>query len=399
MFEKIVLRRSDRGPALTVGELAEALLFYQNVHLVLDYATLNSFLHSIGSTRLLALLSRPNVSAVYCEESLATQTNRYGVSEAHTFTAFTFLGSQESGHLTNRRKRLEFIFERHGHDKKSSRKLVERFQQLVPMRKLTDDYFLPGGIVKAATSDLHDASFVHEAIRRVTVNTDGAPTALGDFKFELLHADGKFYVFTDLDLDGINAVRRSFNPPLENVSVPHLLNEILMARADTALAAHYGGDFYTSKLSSQIVRLRYSELMRRAGINSEELQQFHEIALPNCPTIREAIDSGERSFDEFLGLLNKSQRFRDWIQGVNPDEKVVRAYLTDVTAEGWIQKLPSKTLRYVLGTVIGAVNPIAGLGLSALDSFLLEKIVGGWRPSHFVENQLKPFLSESEHRD
>ena len=40
MFEKIILRRSDKGPGLTAGELAEALLFYQNVHIVLDFSSL-----------------------------------------------------------------------------------------------------------------------------------------------------------------------------------------------------------------------------------------------------------------------------------------------------------------------------------------------------------------------
>lgn len=396
MFEKIVLRRSETGPALTAGDLAEALLFYQNVHLVLDFGTLGSFLSGIGSERLLHVLARKNVSSVYCEESLATHTQRYGASEAHNFVAFTFFGSKESGHLTSRRKRLEEIFSRHGHDKRASRKLAERFLKLVPVRKLSDDFFLPGGIVKAATTDLHDPSFVHEAIRRIVVNTDGAPTTLKDFKFELLHTDSQFFVFTDLNIDGINAVRRSFNPPEDNVTVAHFLNEILMARADIALAAHYGGDFYTSKVSSQIVRLRYGELLTRAGISSTELQQFHEIVLPESPTVREAIDSGERSFDEFLQLLDKSQHFRDWIQGIHPDEKVVRAYLTEVTAEGWIQKLPSKTLRYVLGIAVDVVSPIAALGLSALDTFLLEKIVGGWRPSHFVENHLKRFLTTPE---
>ena len=169
------------------------------------------------------------------------------------------------------------------------------------------------------------------------------------------------------------------HPPAGELSPAHLLNEILMARADTALSAHYGGEFYTSALSSRIIRLRHHELLKRAGINANELKEFQEIALPDTPTIREVIDSGEKSFDEFLSILDKSQRFRDWIQTVNPDEKLVHAYMRDVTAEGWITKLPSKTLRYVLGSIVGAVSPVIGLGLSAVDSLLIEKLLGGWR--------------------
>ena len=47
MFEKIVLKRSIDGPPISLGELAEALLFYQNVHLVLDHSTLSHLIESI----------------------------------------------------------------------------------------------------------------------------------------------------------------------------------------------------------------------------------------------------------------------------------------------------------------------------------------------------------------
>lgn len=42
MFEKIVLRRSEDGLSPTVGDLAEALLFYRHVHLMLDRGSLGS---------------------------------------------------------------------------------------------------------------------------------------------------------------------------------------------------------------------------------------------------------------------------------------------------------------------------------------------------------------------
>lgn len=84
------------------------------------------------------------------------------------------------------------------------------------------------------------------------------------------------------------------------------------------------------------------------------------------------------------------------MQGVNPDEKLVQAYLRDVTAGGWISRLPIKTLRYLVCAVVGVFSPPAGLVLSAADSLVLQKILGGWRPSHFVQRQLKPFVDKPE---
>jgi glucuronate isomerase len=61
-----------------------------------------------------------------------------------------------------------------------------------------------------------------------------------------------------------------------------------------------------------------------------------------------------------------------------------------------INKLPSKSLRYIIGATIGAIEPLTGHTVSVADSFLLEKVLGGWRPSHFVERTLKPFIENEE---
>jgi hypothetical protein len=95
-------------------------------------------------------------------------------------------------------------------------------------------------------------------------------------------------------------------------------------------------------------------------------------------------------------LLDKSQRFRDWIQTVNPDDNLVRDYFKEVTAEGWIAKLPAKIVRYIVASAVGLGSPAAGLSLAAADSFLLDKIFAGWRPNHFVDRKLKPFLKPKD---
>jgi len=399
MFEKIVLRRSQSGPALTVGELAEALLFYQNVHLVLDYPTLSSLVDRISMRGLLSLLSRPNVSAIYCEETLGTHTEQVGAVQRHRFVAFTLAGDQKAGQLTSRKKRLEFILERKGHSRREARRLVERFRERVPIRMLTNDYFLPGGVTRAASEDLLDAKFVHEAIRRVLSHTEGIESTLGRFTFEVISAQPHFLIETNIDFEALNARRKSRYPGLDPVTPAHLINELLMARADTALASHYGGEFYTSALTSEVIRLRYAELLKRIGIESNELRELKEIVISGSPSVREVIDRGERSFDEFLALLEKSQRFRDWIQSVNPDEKLVQAYFKDVTAEGWIAKLPVKALRYILGSVLSLARPLEGLVLSAVDALFLEKLLRGWRPNHFIETRLKPFVNTENRGD
>src|SRR6202022_4244047 len=156
--------------------------------------------------------------------------------------------------------------------------------------------------------------------------------------------------------------------------VGNLLNGILTARADISLAAFYGGDFRTSAAVSEIVQIRHAELLRRTGINADEISQFHSVELSNYPTIRNVINSKGRSFDEFLSLLDKSDKFRKMVHRVEPDAKLVTEYVSEVTKDGWISSVDAKTVRYLIVAAVTFKNETAGFAAAWADLFLTEKI-------------------------
>jgi hypothetical protein len=227
----------------------------------------------------------------------------------------------------------------------------------------------------------------------------------------ILHADDRYFnsdeslsieflrsptgvcAFTDIDFGKINAHRSAKVPPQEAVTMANLLTTILEARADLAMASHYSGDFMTSEVASSLIRLRYAELLQSAKEHADAQQEFVDVILPDAPSLAECIDSGERSFDEFLQLLSSARRFKNWITSVNVDENLVAAYIKAITSEGQVQGIKGKTLRYALTTGAGFANPVAGVLTSLADTFLVEKILGGWRPNHFVAKKLDPFVS------
>src|ERR1700736_1047678 len=127
MFEKIVLRRSDTGVALTLGEVAEALLFYEKVHLVLDQGSLRSLIDSLGTQELLALLARKRLSAFYAEDMLTARHDTIGGTQYHSFASFVLSGRSGEQPRKGRKARLELILEKSGHSPHEARKLAERF--------------------------------------------------------------------------------------------------------------------------------------------------------------------------------------------------------------------------------------------------------------------------------
>ena len=392
MFEHIVLRRSESGQPISAGHIAEGLLYYQKAHVFIDHGTLFKLIQQIGTGGLLTLLRRSELSAVYCEEILGTHTESVGVSQYHNYVAMTVSGNQSVGALKTPQERLKFRLEHQGIQETEASRFSKAFLDLVPIRKLSGDHFLHGGITHAAKRDLLDVEYARQAFRSAIAVTPGGYAVGDDFKFEIINSDLGILVFTNIDMESINRRRAQAMPAVEPLTIAHVLTNMLDASADLTLASFYGGDFVTSAVTSSIIQTRHIELLRRSNLNVDSRRQFMEVVLPDSPSLAEVIDSGERSFDDFLSLLDRAARFKDWLKTVNPDEGLVRTYMRDVSSRGWIQSLPAKSLRYVLTTALGATNPVTGVVSGFVDNFLVDKICSGWRPNHFVSGKLSPFV-------
>jgi hypothetical protein len=251
MFEKIVLRRSETGPGLTLGDIAEALLFYEKVHVVLDVWSLKSLVDSLGTRELLALLARKRITAFYAEDMLLTQNEVVGSLQYHWFDSGAISGKPGDERPRNGRKgRLAMMLEINGHAPREARNLAERLLAHVRMNRLSSDYFVTGGIPQAAMADLADADYVRAAIRRVLQDTIGFEEFADDLRFEVILVSPKFLVRTNIDFELGNARRKVLDSKLEAVSESNLLGGLVDARADTTLASYYGGDFHTSAVNS-----------------------------------------------------------------------------------------------------------------------------------------------------
>jgi hypothetical protein len=124
----------------------------------------------------------------------------------------------------------------------------------------------------------------------------------------------------------------------------------------------------------------------------------------NGKSIREAINDGSRSFSDLIEVVVKARKFREWLDGEPDDADLLEAYYREVTRDSWIDQLPGKTVKWaifgaastalaVAGIPVGA-SALAGLGLSAFDDFVVDKILKGWRPDQFIQGSIVPFVSE-----
>ncbi|MGJ7494706.1 hypothetical protein ACSFA8_06510 [Variovorax sp. RT4R15] len=393
MFESIVLRNSEEVGNVTWGAIAEALLFYQNTRIVIGHGTLVSLAKTGSISDVVALVKEGRLQAVHCEETLGTITNTHGASQAHSFSTFTLVGHGDD-RGKNRAERIEIGLRQNGIDGRRAKAEAKAFVGAVPQKSFTSDDFVKGGITSAALADAKDVAMLKGLLRAGLAAVPGGYDAGDSLQADYVLSDLGYFLFTNIDFDGVNQRRARMTPALEPLAPAHLLNLILESRADMHLAAFYGGDFATTSSNSALVRWRQAQLLQRSDLNLQARDQFSELVLANFPSVRDVIDSGERSFPDFLRLLDKAQKFKTWLARTSPDQKLVSEYIEALNADTWADKAPVKGLRYLFSLGSGFLDPTAGVVSGAADAFLLDRLLKGWRPNHFVDDRLKPFLGK-----
>jgi len=176
----------------------------------------------------------------------------------------------------------------------------------------------------------------------------------------------------------------------------------LETRGDMHLASDLNAEIATTGIQTSLMKLKFHDIYRRTTKSSTDLFQFNDFILSKGHAISEVINNGDKNFDDFFSVLDKADKFKDWLKNIGDDKDIIREYHAAVTKGTWIDKLPSKSLRWsfftgadLLADIIatGGVGTAIGLGLSLGDEFLLDKVLKGWKPNVFVENELKKLVT------
>jgi hypothetical protein len=254
-------------------------------------------------------------------------------------------------------------------------------------------------IPKSAFADLSDNAYVRTAIAlalRTYVPTFTIPR---DFFVEIVETDDDgFVASTNLDFDFINREYHKISRDgVGDMTLPFFLNRILEVRADILLTADYMSELDTDAINSAIIQVKFEDLFKKRFKSSADICLFQEVVLENSRAISDVIDSGERTFKELLTLLERAKRFKEEFLGtVNPDKNLLAEYLKAAITDTWTEKLPTKVVRFVVfsgaGLVLDLFAPGSSASLHAIDALLIDKCLKGWRPSHFVEAQLRTFV-------
>jgi len=143
-------------------------------------------------------------------------------------------------------------------------------------------------------------------------------------------------------------------------------------------------------------RILGAKVQRYTGGNVAQESFSQLVRIEGIPDIVTAITSEEVSLSKVWQFRNTrvASEFRDWFDQVGPaDTKtLVSEYIKSLRSGGfWSRK--AKVLRFIVLQAIGAAlvpvtsgySSIVSMGISAVDSFLLDKIRLGFKPRYYVD--------------
>lgn len=400
MFENAVITRAGVERQVDLGLVAETIFFYQSVQLVLNRGSIAALATKIPANDLIELLDRPELKLSYMHPAFGVVST--GLPRVHDFGAFTFAGTQEKK-APNYQDEIAVVLERALGKNKQTKRLVKALTDRVTLHRFKETAEKEKIIPDLARADVSDDGFVQAAVIRVLQYLLPSFKPSPDFRFKLFNTGQGYAVDTTLNFTDLNKIyHQSVSPSHSSLSSEYLLAHIIDARLDTYFAAYYMAEIITAPIYSDLIQLKHFDFLLRRQANIRELGLFSDAMLNDAPSLREVINSGERNISDFLKLLDQAERFREWLRNANADAGIVRNYYRSAIEKTWADKLPTKSIRFVVATGLGiladimvptGLGTVAGVAVGAADNFYLDRLLKGWRPNQFIEGPYREFIS------
>jgi hypothetical protein len=399
MFEKVIIHRGLDKDQFDLGLLAETMLFYGDTLLLLDRGSLTSLIKKLDRDKLVTLVDEFQLKLSYHREAYATLTSTKSNIPSYLFAKFK-AGTAKKANLTFKEEIEETITRTLGASRSSKRLIQAINDRVSPNRLAASD---ASNIAHSAIDDLRDSDYLRYAVSSVLAKLVPTYKLPNPWFYNILELGGlEFAVDTNLDFEAINASAGLIDGQSPgSITVAMMANYVFHTRSEAFYASSYMAGFVCDSLSSDLMKRRFLDLIRRRERDAVEIDLFQDRIITDGKKIREVINAGETDFTRIFPLLRKGRKFKDWLESRNPDEELLAEYFKEVSRESWIQTLPGKAFRWAtcggLGIAASAVfSPLlataAAFGLGAVDSFLIERLLKGWRPDQFVNGPLSTFV-------
>lgn len=338
MFDRICINRQDPfGMPIDFGFLAEALVFYQGVHIVADPEMFKSLIRVCGYEVLIEMMQMGILTIDYAE-------NIPVVSQGYDFG----LASVEQLRYQNLAPR--FLQELTGKSGKG-RRVANRLSKFV--RPVRSDESLPA----EAREDSADEGYLNEMVRALLQHFAPGYQIPDPCVFRLHKDNQGNRLETNIDFEKANGIFRLRTDVSDGSLTPgYLISYVIETRRQLRYAADFSTDLAVSAPVYAAITSKFKSLIARRAESGTEIEAFTDLVFSESRCIREAVNSGDRSFNDVLRLVKAGMKFKEWLKKNPEDADLVKEYCREVTRAEWAEKLPPKTARWAMFTAASAAR-------------------------------------------
>lgn len=391
MFDSILYTASSApSPLIDSGALAESLIFYGKVKVVGNTAVLKELTARIPPFELLSLLRQGRLEIHYLGDQIAvSSTPMSNSSVLHNLVTIS------SPDHTIEKVAISTFHLTAGRSGVGTAGAIE-FENL--LKPLDHSKFDQESIIRTLT----DKRATNEIARALVHSVAPNYTEIDQARFEIEQTNQGLVVNTNIDFVRVNdEYHRIVSPEHSSIDQAHIISRIQAVYETIYFAGLLESEIVVSERERVICAKTISAVVNRAEMNVSQVEKFLDLTLGNGRAIREAINSGEVKFSSILKLLEKADEFRGWLAKQPTDANLLRTFYEETIKDSWVEKLPAKPIRFSLFTtlglaadavVTGGLGTLAGIGIGAVDSFLVDRLIKGWKPHQFVKGSLEPLF-------
>ncbi len=396
MFKAITFshqNKFDVNNPIDIGSLVECMLFYERTTVIANQQILAQLIRYFGVERLLILIQEDLLVIAYTESNLGIITTSANNTQYHSTVAFS------SPQHTFQDELRKICISVTGKDGKG-RRLAQKIQDKIHVTP-HDNIILEG-----ANKSIIDQNYVGAAARIVIKELVPEIGDISGVVFQTDKTNDGIVVATNLNFENLNELyHRRISPAHSSITPALILSHLLDVEKDLYFASTNLSELASSNMTAKLAKEKIDYVLARSSKSSDVLTHFTEFLFQDAKAIRGAVNSGHLDLDVLIAILQRSKKFKAWLAGVTPDANLIKEYYKEVTKGTIADKLPTKGARWAIFTGLGisadaiatgGIGTITGIAIGALDTFYIDKLIAGWKPNQFIEEDVTKLFKKDD---
>lgn len=378
MFERILIKpqlKIGGNHVLNIENLVDMMLYYQEVHIIISHIELSQLLSAFGEEVLLELVKSKRIILHPCCQHVGSGI----IGDSYSIGLY-------SQNFNIHQMLYEFHHKIEPQNTDKNRKFADIFA------KYLSAYKYPSFVNDKLFQDMDDVQFLRNATEAYLKQY--FPTYKNTCESIEISAKsnqnfGGFYqIESNLDIPQLNQILQK-----QGYSHKFGYEGLLLSIGETCIdcynASNMKSELFADPRYTEIYKIRLNTNIERANDSYKNIEHFSEAFSYGFLSLGKAFTKKIILPAELLDKLNdnNSRKFRDWLSKLPEDAKLTGEFYNECE-DRLSQKGITKGIRFGVTTAAGFI-PSVGVAVSALDQFVVDRIIDGWKPKIFLDKILR----------